>query len=62
MPTWVLSCPSCHIRFEHAKIPDLTIEDRLFPVKPKIAFGQIIVCPTCGRSTTYDTFSQTYRA
>jgi hypothetical protein len=62
MPTWVLSCPSCLIRFAHAKIADVTLADHLFPLKPKIAVGQMIECPNCGKSATYKTINLTYRA
>lgn len=46
----------------HAKIVDVTLADHLFPLKPKIAVGQMIECPNCGKSATYKTINLTYRA
>lgn len=63
MPSWVLECSNCELKFTHSKIDDVGMLSYLLPLKPEFPpDGTELECPYCGYKATYQCLNLTYRA
>jgi len=63
MPSWVLVCGSCGLKFTHSPINDRVLTDFFLPAKPQFASGGAeFECPNCKDKAVYKTVDLRYQA
>jgi hypothetical protein len=63
MPSWMLLCSKCELKFKHSTITLQRMQDYFLPARPQFPVGGAeLKCPNCGHVALYLCTDLTYKA